>query len=368
MKHLKLIFRSLLKNDAVVDAARTYGVIGMLVVFFFSLTISLIPTMVSLLTQDVGTFITSSSYNIDIGIQNTLSQLEKDNMDILVFSETNEKISKGEKGYVQLENNNTEKTWLIDQPIKTNMTVNGGTSIDSPEDKDIIVFEVYNAIEIDSRIESDYPLVTEEYDTEIGRHNAYFRDRVNVILQSKHLLSKPDDATTATSRTASFMVVGKYSYAIYKFNSGGTSSAYVTNITGDYSLIEVNSFNDLYSNDLDTLVSNVALFLNQGYRTTLVFSFWVNFGITAGINVGLFIIVALIFFLVSRGKSNPFNIYTWYECFYMAAWNMITPAILVLILGFMMQGVIGMFLFVLFYGIRSMYLAMRQLRPAPSGS
>jgi maltodextrin utilization protein YvdJ len=73
--------------------------------------------------------------------------------------------------------------------------------------------------------------------------------------------------------------------------------------------------------------------------------------------------MGLMIFLLTRGKKNIFHIYTFGDCEKIAAWSMVSPALLSLILGFIFTDYAMMF-FIILLGLRVMWLSMKQLRPA----
>lgn len=158
---------------------------------------------------------------------------------------------------------------------------------------------------------------------------------------------------------------------IYKLNSSSASGS----ISGDYNCFRASlqnkSFKEILNIQKDGYEAGSAnLYLNNFYdfahdvyinnRTKYT---WINFGIVAGLNAGITLLMGLLFFVMTRGKNNPLKtVIKWYHGFGIASWLMISPAILSLILGFTMSQ-LGMIFYVLFFGIRSMWLSMKNLKP-----
>jgi maltodextrin utilization protein YvdJ len=65
---------------------------------------------------------------------------------------------------------------------------------------------------------------------------------------------------------------------------------------------------------------------------------------------------------MTRGKSNPFRVYTFWECQKIAYWASLAPAILAMILSFSLPAY-AMIYYIFFYGMRIMWMSMRSLRP-----
>ena len=91
------------------------------------------------------------------------------------------------------------------------------------------------------------------------------------------------------------------------------------------------------------------------WKTTLIY-----FGVYAG----LMFFLGLMVFLLTRGKNNPFSSLNFWVCQKIAWWSAFSPAVLGMILGFVLSGnTIGSMAFVLLASLRIMWLSMRQLRP-----
>lgn len=100
-------------------------------------------------------------------------------------------------------------------------------------------------------------------------------------------------------------------------------------------------------------------FLNQKntnkWNTTLIY---------LGVYTGLTFFLGLMLFLLTRSKTNPFRTLNFWVTQKIAYFLALTPAILALILGFVMAGnIIGQMAFVLLLSLRVMWASMKQLRP-----
>lgn len=98
-------------------------------------------------------------------------------------------------------------------------------------------------------------------------------------------------------------------------------------------------------------------YLNNKNRSliTTTFIYW-------GVYAGLTLFLGLLVFLLTRGKSN-FNRYLkWYQCLLISAWASFAPGLLSMILGFFLTQYAVM-LFIVFMGIRIMWMSMKQLSP-----
>lgn len=83
-----------------------------------------------------------------------------------------------------------------------------------------------------------------------------------------------------------------------------------------------------------------------------------------GVYAGLIFFLGLMIFLLTRGKNNPFHYLNFFVCQKISWWASFTPAVLGMIMGFIISGnIIGQMGFIVFASLRVMWLSMRQLRP-----
>lgn len=115
-----------------------------------------------------------------------------------------------------------------------------------------------------------------------------------------------------------------------------------------------------YQEKVRTYFSDI---LNASYQTDKVAGTWQYTGIFFGIDAGLIVLFGLLMFLMTRGKKNPFRIYTFWETQKMAYWAAFTPSIIAMVLGFILAQYSFIF-FMFAYGMRMMWMSMRSLRPA----
>ena len=85
--------------------------------------------------------------------------------------------------------------------------------------------------------------------------------------------------------------------------------------------------------------------------------------IMLGVDALLIFFMGLMIFILTRGKRNPFRIYTFWETQKIAYWASFTPSLLALILGFIFTEYAVM-IFVMLIGIRIMWMSMKSLKPA----
>ena len=110
------------------------------------------------------------------------------------------------------------------------------------------------------------------------------------------------------------------------------------------------------------LFENIRPFLNDSYSSIKSRTLLYSVSIYYSIYVGLIIFLGLLMFLLTRGKKNFNNYLRIHQTLRIAGWASFTPGLLALILGFFMPNYAMMF-FILFLGVRVMWMSMKQLSP-----
>lgn len=103
-------------------------------------------------------------------------------------------------------------------------------------------------------------------------------------------------------------------------------------------------------------------FLNDAYSYRKTVAGWQSVGIWGGIFAGVIVFMGLMIFIMTRGKENPFRIYTFWQCEKIALWASLSPAMLALILGYVWTSYVSLY-FIFLFGLRIMWMSMKSLRP-----
>ncbi len=113
------------------------------------------------------------------------------------------------------------------------------------------------------------------------------------------------------------------------------------------------------------IMTNFYTFCDTSYLDARMTNTLIQVGMLAGINAGVTIIMTLVLYIMSRGKQNPNSLLKFYQVLGIGFYTSITPALLSMILGFMFAGAFQTvcMLYIMTYGFRCMWLAMKYLRP-----
>jgi hypothetical protein len=377
MKHLKLLLRSLIKNDACVEGGRTYPWWVAVIFFFVSTIISLIPTTVSLFTIDAGVTITQATYDSDKGFYEALKTMETDGIDLQFYNEHTQegfKDLKNDEGkkvlpYAKLtadwkhkDVNGNNVPYVITETVitKYESTVtseDGKTTFTTTieETKEVPIFKLY----VFDQLEQE----------ELGK-------KINVILQGNNpYVNDEDPSLPKNKNNTSFVIFGKTSFVWMKFNAKKTltteeelEAGYspVGQLTATYrDITSVKSLLELKQPTLTETVTKTATFLNEGFNEIKLNNAGIQISIYLAINAGMVLLMGFVLWLMTRGKNNPFRCYKIIETMKISTWTAFTPAVLSMLLGFIIgsTNALAGFMFVLVFGVRSMWLAMKNFKP-----
>ncbi|MDD4154812.1 MAG: hypothetical protein PHT30_05335 [Bacilli bacterium] len=352
MKNFKLIMKSLINNDACIEGGRTKKWYFALIFIVLSLVLAILPIMVTSL-QAQGSDFTNLTYlyNYDNAIVAFSDHLEDNNLSMVVSEDANGRF---------LDVNSTEWDAVQSGPkniFKQYVHLNNDDEID---------FEVYYTSAVGEEFVNYYTLVSEN---------------------KSPLNGLPRDLD-ATARSISYLIFGRERMVGQLFQPGNTTA--LSGVSGDYLNLELGlDFKTLATvvlNDIAYVTSQDAKFSEVGgallaeqYRKAVISKWNVVYDdiyyntkmttardstlIMLGVDALLIFFMGLMIFILTRGKRNPFRIYTFWETQKISYWASFTPSLLALIFGFIFTEYAVM-IFVMLIGVRIMWMSMKSLKPA----
>lgn len=117
-----------------------------------------------------------------------------------------------------------------------------------------------------------------------------------------------------------------------------------------------------YQSYLNDVNKNWKSVFNEVYKTQKDFNVMFFMGLYLLIYVVLVALMGLLVFFLTRGKNNMFNYLKFIDCQKMVWWISFSPALIALIMGFLMSSMASM-LFIILLGLRVMWMSMKQLKP-----
>lgn len=168
--------------------------------------------------------------------------------------------------------------------------------------------------------------------------------------------------TDVTKYTTNIIVFGKES--MYMSKAVGTSSVSATQVKYDSKSFQGKDLHTLLTaTDGENVLTPWANFLDEGYSSTRITLAWSYTGIMFAICVGVIFLMGLLVFIMTRGKNNPFRIYTFWQCQKIAYYASLCPALLGLLAFIPSFAQLAMFLFPMMFILRITWMSMRSLRP-----
>lgn len=352
MKNFKLIMKSLINNDACIEGGRTKRWFFALIFVVLSLILSVLPIMVTAL-QAQGSDFTNQTYlyNYDNAIVAFTDHLADNDLSMVVSEDANGRFLAVDKAAWESVQSGPKNIF------KQYVHLNNDGDID---------FEVY-------------------YTDAVGDD---FIEYYNYVSQNKSPINGLPRDLDATPRSISYLIFGRERMVGQLFKPGNTTA--LSGVSGDYLKLELGmdlkSLASVVLNEVTYVTSQDVKFSEIGgplkaeqYRQAVINSwndvyddiYYNTKMLTArdstlimlGVDALLIFFMGLMVFILTRGKRNPFRIYTFWETQKIAYWASFAPSVLALIFGFIFTEYAVM-IFVMLIGIRIMWMSMKSLKPA----
>ena len=311
MKNVKLFLKSLFSNNAAIDGARKKPWYAAIIIFFLSIIVSVVPSTVIELKKHGDKYFESTTYGV-----------------LEATTEFSEELAKPEhkNDFIVKENKQGDK-YLVSNEFRWN------------------------------RINAKHPK---------GYDFAF-------------IYSKNDEKTVNTKLEA----LAKESVSYFLFTK---DTVYISVLdpndhkTQKVGLGCINAYKKLEKNQIkDALVvgknktetakktwENWKVLIKNFYNQTRLRAAGIQLGIISAVNAGIVLIMGFMVWVLTRGKNNPYRLFSVWESFKISFWTCPSPAILTIGLGFLISRFAST-LFPLLLGVRVMWLTMKSLRPDGSG-
>lgn len=345
-------FKALISNNAVMDSAKNTPWYIALIIALVSAFIPVIPITVSNAQAYGSSFLSSYSENMETPLTSVCLDLLAENKE---FTVENSELSYTINGVKQTNIMSEEDICLKSYEA----TRDGVTQID---------FQLYYTTALSSNKTSDPTLNDLVKD--------YIESDKNTYVIGTTTKKSSDDAEDTQYYMPSYLVLSKtavycvlkkpdsttnYNYTKYtgnwKHTATGTKLLENSLTMADSSLAELSS-----SEDVACVLKTWKGYFDESYLTQKDFNVKFSLLVYFAIYLAMIGFMGLMMFILTRGKKNMFNYLKFGMCNKMAAWASITPALLSLILGFILTSYAMMY-FIIFIGIRVMWMSMKQLRP-----
>ena len=303
-ENIKLFLKSLISNDAAIDGARKKPWYAAVIIFFVGIILSVIPTSVMELKNHADKNFDSNTFGLREASYEFANKIQE----------------------------TPDNIFYVAREGKTGSLVANETDINFTTTNNFVFRYVFNEH------------VQEKINEHVGANQSYVIFTENTVYISVLDPNSPD----GNKPKARFACIDAYKK------------------------LERNDLRDLLK-DGSTLTEkvnntwdNFKGVIRKLYRQTRLKTTGVQLGISSAINVGVTLIMGFMVWVLTRGKNNPYRLFTVWQCFATGFWASFTPGLLTVGLGFLIKNFASM-LFPLLLGVRVMWLTMKSLRPDGSG-
>ena len=376
---LKVGFASLIKNDAAIEAAKTIPGYVPVIIGLVAAFLPVIPLMVSTSNTYGSQFLKSQDYNLSLYQTDALMSVNDEGYEFKLIGDKLQRYKDDILAPMAIEDEIvpmdeyvvTDATGITFQLFYSDRVNNGSvnekikTLVSAITDTTYLVETTFQK---DSQEAEDYIKTRNENLLEGETYTpSYYRPSFTIIYSLGIYTYVNNEATNKKVTT----VGGDWKHSKLTTEEGGLlkrvlnvnslytedkASYFEKDTNGDYILLRDLTFR----NDVQKKMNKV---YDEAYITSKNTSFLMYTLIFYGVYVVLIGFMGLMIFLLTRGKKNPMNYMSFWLSTKIAAWATISPAVLALILGFLLTNFATMF-FIILFGVRIMWLSMRQLRPA----
>lgn len=330
---ISYLFKSLYKNQIVVEQRKKHGWWVALIFALLALFVTIIPPLISGLSVKGSSLITASTnYEIDRGLY--------------LFSQDGYDIEIGDDHQVK----------SVDQRLKDTYTATSATPIVYSGDYQNTAGETVKAVLLQVFYYDGDPLASKEE-----------RETFNTWADTNVLKKDSDGKVTVAPHSYLIITKSFFSITLYKPTNTDTAATAANAYTGLFNKIDPafeNNLKNLLGTDYNSTIENWKIFLTDAYDSTKMRSLTMNLLMTGGMNLLLIGIATLALFLFLRSKRMREVIggdFSFLDAFKVAGTFALSPAIISVILGLLLgnSSMFGTLSFILPYGMRVMWLVSK---------
>ena len=359
-ENLKLGASAIISNAAVVELGQKKPWYGAIITALLSVVLAALPILTTSLKTKGGDILNGTTYGYETGLvhfQQDLNASEKkvewkvENSSLTV-NRWDEFLTTDQSGSIDTEpwyHHVSNVTKKVDFAVFVAFNNKTKTLLEGKDFSDYVA-KVYNGIN---------PTTGAKIGTTLN---------VNVGTPSSE-----STETTSEKNHVNTIIFGKNTFRVMKAKANGEwAEATSVGSLRDYSggELPLNSLVKNVSAEPDAVETYIAdtkkawsNYLDKAAEKQIIGSAWTMTGLMAAIFVFFVFFMGLLIFIMTRGKNNPYRIYTFWMTQKMSYWGAFTPALLGMIIGFFVRAEILQFLFIILFGLRIMWLSMKTLRP-----
>ncbi len=361
--HLVNIFGSQVSNERAINSAKTYPWWIALIMIILGAFLPVIPIMVTQGNSKGSAVVNGSTYGFDQHIATLANRIDT-NGKYLFYTENNKLLAKKDGAEYK-------DTWI---------DAENSDNIPDAIPIDTYVETYYRNDTAYKRIALEVYYTDRVYSSKVTEYTVYnmlkaFTSQSYIVDTAEPVKYTGQDEYKESSKyTPSFVLLTKDSLFTYIYKTGTTTTGSYTsngydwanykteNLMHDLATVEDMNADPLDANYVAGTLKNWKALYDKCFTNQKIRNFWMMSGLFYGIHLVLVIFMGFMLWLLSRGKNNPNRGLKVYTCFWIAGWICVAPAILAMILGFIFS-IAQQVAFIALIGLRTMWLAMRQLNP-----
>lgn len=331
--HLKRAFGSLINNQTAIEGAKFSPWWIGLIFFILGILLPVVPLFVSAATTNGTSFLSSAEYGL--GLDKTFGIAMNEIPNALTFDNSTKTISYSGTG--------------------------------SEAEPDLI-----------GKYVADAGNCKDQYELRIYYSNVDSSAAISQYITNKESISYLKGSTTvkALSEGEAYIPTTIYffknSFFVEIYGSNSTDRKAYMSFMSDLKCLDYSgdlrayfcgsSFDKTNAENRTNSYNKLKEFIDITYGTTKKQTMWLGSLLYVGVYAGVNVFMALMIFLMSRGKNNPNNYLNFWQCIKIDWWESLAPGLLGLILGFIFTSNAVM-IYVMLIAMRTMWLTTKELRP-----
>ena len=349
-RNLGNLFGSLISNQRAIDGSKEMPWFVAIIFLLLSAFIPVIPLMTNISSSYGSQFLKTYSYDLDTALTSAAINMRKENKEFII--------------------KDNKLTYYVDNTPKELDTTQDLTPVGSYINSVTNQYEllIYTSSRYTTKVENNLNnLITEVNKIKYisGSTNEYVEGTEGVTTYIPHIMVLHKEvlylATYKINTTTVVKTLSGYNYKnLSKLSSNNQLNLLEYVLTVDGKVLDDTSLID--TTNKTAVLSNWKKIFDKAYEDVKGRTLLYNTLIFIGIYFGLILFMGLMVWLLTRGKKNMFHFLKIWDCQKISYWASLSPAILALILGFVMPQFASMS-FIVLEGIRIMWLSMKQLKP-----
>lgn len=370
-KQLNVAFRtflhSLINNNAAYQGGKTQKWWLALILFVSSIVVALVPRVVTVLKTDGADALSGTLYHTDVALQKFTNKLNEEDVNITVaedvvygktlYAPEFEKVKSGEYQLTDSLTTVVVPYFSYTELVPTSVLRDG---VYVTEDVEYEFLRVYYTAHISDNflfnkqaVTADSYLASSLLSLDGTKVDQFVNVTTHLILGQKSIffrLYNPQARTTVNTPAQNFRGVVsalKVGLNLKSFDTLDANSNPISPTSFDYKEKYFGNWEQLFS---------------ASYPPVRTQIFWQDIGVNSIIFTIIGLMMGIIIWISTRGKNNPHRDLKFSEAVRVGAWLLPTPALITLIMGFVMPNYFTL-AFVMSLGMRSVWLTMRTLSP-----